>query len=114
LRRPDAGRAWPGGAPPLLGYWIARSHWGGVSPPRRHAPVEPRGNAGHRRVAARHFLDNPASGRVLAKLGFRSTGEIAPVPALRAMAWRRRWAMRWISIRPGIAIAIVASRPEQP
>jgi hypothetical protein len=44
--------------------------------------VEPRGNAGHRRVAARHFLDNPASGRVLAKLGFRSTGEICPGASL--------------------------------
>jgi RimJ/RimL family protein N-acetyltransferase len=31
---------------------------------------------GHRRIVAKHFTDNPNSGRVLAKLGFRSTGEL--------------------------------------
>jgi RimJ/RimL family protein N-acetyltransferase len=30
------------------------------------------------RLEASHFLDNPASGRVLEKLGFRSSGLIAP------------------------------------
>ena len=30
---------------------------------------------GHRRIEASHFLDNPASGRVLRKLGFTPTGE---------------------------------------
>jgi len=37
-------------------------------PPRR-------GGIGHRRIVARHFLDNPASGRVLRRLGFRPTAE---------------------------------------
>lgn len=69
----------PEGAAPLLGYWIARDHWG-----RGYATEAARGllllaaTLGHRRVAARHFIDNPASGRVLAKLGFRPTGEIRP------------------------------------
>jgi RimJ/RimL family protein N-acetyltransferase len=30
-----------------------------------------------RRLNAGHFLDNPASGRVLTKLGFRPTGVVA-------------------------------------
>jgi RimJ/RimL family protein N-acetyltransferase len=30
---------------------------------------------GHARVKANHFTDNPASGRVLEKTGFRRTGE---------------------------------------
>ena len=29
---------------------------------------------GHRRLVAHHFVDNPASGRVLDKLGFRPVG----------------------------------------
>ncbi|MGZ3256570.1 MAG: GNAT family N-acetyltransferase, partial [Croceibacterium sp.] len=33
---------------------------------------------GRRRVLAGHYVDNPASGRVLRKLGFRETGEIRP------------------------------------
>ena len=33
---------------------------------------------GHRRITATHFVDNPASGRVLQKAGFRPTGVIRP------------------------------------
>lgn len=33
---------------------------------------------GLRRLEAFHFVDNPASGRVLAKLGFRPTGRVEP------------------------------------
>jgi RimJ/RimL family protein N-acetyltransferase len=31
--------------------------------------------AGHGRIYADHFVDNPASGRVLRKLGFAATGK---------------------------------------
>ncbi len=31
-----------------------------------------------RAVEASHFIDNPASGRVLEKLGFKPTGIVAP------------------------------------
>jgi RimJ/RimL family protein N-acetyltransferase len=61
-----------------FGYWIARAFWG-----RGYATEAGRallGVARHslrlRRLVAGHFLDNPASGRVLAKLGFRPTGAI--------------------------------------
>ena len=33
---------------------------------------------GLKRLNAGHFIDNPASGRVLTKLGFRATGRVEP------------------------------------
>ncbi|WP_312489529.1 GNAT family N-acetyltransferase [Sphingomonas sp.] len=60
-----------------LGYWLTPSAWGrgyateagrAVVATARHAlPIA--------RLNAWHFADNPASGRVLAKLGFRPTGQ---------------------------------------
>ena len=58
-----------------LGYWIAREHWGqGYATEAGRAVLSIARTLGHRRVRASHFADNPASGRVLAKLGFRPTG----------------------------------------
>ena len=62
---------------PSLGYWIARRYHG-----RGFATEGGRGLLGvtpllgHRRLHAGHFADNPASGRVLRKLGFRPTGAV--------------------------------------
>ena len=59
-----------------LGYWIARSHWGqGYATEAVRAVLRLAVALGHRRLIASHFADNPASGRVLAKVGFRRTGE---------------------------------------
>lgn len=59
-----------------LGYWIARAHWGqGYATEAARAVLRLAQALGHRRVVAGHFIDNPASGRVLRKAGFRSTGE---------------------------------------
>jgi RimJ/RimL family protein N-acetyltransferase len=63
-----------------FGYWIAPRHWGrGYATEAGRALLE---TARHglrlNRLDAGHFLDNPASGRVLEKLGFRPTGIIAP------------------------------------
>lgn len=60
-----------------LGYWIARHHWG-----RGYATEAARGvlsiarMLGYRRIVAAHYLDNPASGRVLRKAGFTPTGKV--------------------------------------
>jgi RimJ/RimL family protein N-acetyltransferase len=69
---------------PALGYWLAPDAWGrgyateagrAVVEMARHAlPID--------RLRAWHFVDNPASGRVLRKLGFRPTGTTAPRPSL--------------------------------
>lgn len=61
-----------------LGYWIARRHWGqGYATEAGRGVLEVAATLGHKRVAASHFRDNPASGRVLTKLGFRPTGKTA-------------------------------------
>lgn len=62
-----------------LGYWIARPHWGqGFATEAGRALLAIASALGLTRLEASHFLDNPASGRVLEKLGFRSSGLIAP------------------------------------
>lgn len=61
-----------------LGYWLARSHWGqGYATEAAQAVLRLAETLGHRRVVAKHFVDNPASGRVLTKAGFRRTGTVA-------------------------------------
>ncbi|MDP8994851.1 MAG: GNAT family N-acetyltransferase [Pseudomonadota bacterium] len=63
-----------------FGYWIALAHWGrGYATEAGRALVAiARHGLRLPRLAAGHFLDNPASGRVLEKLGFRATGRIVP------------------------------------
>jgi RimJ/RimL family protein N-acetyltransferase len=63
-----------------LGYWIARRHWGlGYATEASRAVVAfARAILPARRLVADHFTDNPASGNVLRKLGFRPTGRIVP------------------------------------
>lgn len=60
-----------------LGYWIGRPFWGqGYATEAARALLSLAKALGHRRVVASHFVDNPASGRVLRKLGFCPTGEV--------------------------------------
>ena len=63
-----------------FGYWIARRHWGRgyATEAGRAVLATARHGLRLKRLDAGHFLDNPASGRVLEKLGFRPTGTIAP------------------------------------
>jgi RimJ/RimL family protein N-acetyltransferase len=61
---------------PEIGYWIARDHWGcGYATEAAGAVLKIARALGHRRVVAGHFIDNPASGKVLRKLGFAPTGQ---------------------------------------
>lgn len=61
-----------------LGYWIGRPFWGhGFATEASRAVVEIAKTIGHKKLVASHFTDNPASGKVLRKLGFQSTGKTA-------------------------------------
>lgn len=61
-----------------LGYWIGRKHWGqGFASEAVRAVLPLARLLGHKRIFGRHFIDNPASGRVLEKAGFLPTGGVA-------------------------------------
>lgn len=60
-----------------IGYWIGKSWWG-----RGYATEAARtlvaycfSTGGFRRLTCGHFVDNPASARVIQKLGFRRAGK---------------------------------------
>lgn len=60
-----------------LGYWIARPFWGqGYATEAGRAVLTIARMLGHDRIVASHFLDNPASGKVLEKLKFKPTGRV--------------------------------------
>lgn len=66
-----------GGGAIEIGYWIARDHWGcGYASEAGRAVLTIARTLGYERVLGSHFLDNPASGRVLEKLGFEATGNV--------------------------------------
>lgn len=67
-----------------LGYWLTPSAWGRgfATEAGRAVLATARETLRMRRLVAGHFVDNPASGRVLRKLGFRPTGRIEPRQAL--------------------------------
>jgi len=68
-----------GDVEPELGYWIARSQWGCGYATEAGRAVLALADASLRlpRIKSRHAIDNPASGSVLRKLGFRCTGRKA-------------------------------------
>lgn len=62
-----------------MGYWIARPFWGrGIATEACAALLDIGRTLGLRQLEGAHFLDNPASGRVLEKLGFEPVGIVAP------------------------------------
>ena len=62
-----------------LGYWIARPFWGlGYATEAGTALIDIAKALGITQLEGSHFLDNPASARVLEKLGFKPIGITAP------------------------------------
>ena len=63
-----------------LGYWFTPEAWGrGYATEAGRAVLDiARYALGLKRLHSGHFVDNPASGRVLEKLGFRPIGPIVP------------------------------------
>jgi RimJ/RimL family protein N-acetyltransferase len=66
----------PKGNAAELGYWLGRRYWGkGIATEAGRAVVETAFQAlGFDFLTSGYFVDNPASGRVLSKLGFVETG----------------------------------------
>jgi len=61
-----------------LGYWIARTQWSrGLATEACEAVIDIARTLNLATLEASYFIDNPASGRVLDKLGFEPTGIIA-------------------------------------
>lgn len=69
---------------PELGYWFARTYWGqGYASEAVSAALDwARAHWGQRAVCSEHFIDNPASGRVLVKAGMLYTGVVRQTPCL--------------------------------
>ncbi|MEH3038853.1 MAG: GNAT family N-acetyltransferase [Sphingomonas paucimobilis] len=64
-----------GDQPHVLGYWITPAVWGrGYATEAGRAVLDIAGTLGIERVAAGHYVDNPASGTVLRRLGFLPSG----------------------------------------
>lgn len=70
-----------------IGYWIGKPWWGlGFATEIGKALVElGTDTLGADRLVAGHYDDNPASGRVLEKLGFSYTGEAGELFAMARM-----------------------------
>ena len=85
-----------------LGYWIGKSYWGQGFATEAAAAVMAHGftRSGIKRFICKHLAENPASARVIQKLGFRYVGGTtgwceARQCELPALAYERRrpWGM---------------------
>lgn len=66
-----------------VGYWIEPGSWGrGYATEALTGLLALARLAGHQRIVSRHAADNPASGKVLRKAGFRPTGRARPFRSL--------------------------------
>ena len=62
-----------------LGYWVAQPFWNrGFATEACTALVDIARTLGFQSLEGSHFVDNPASARVLEKLGFEPLGIVAP------------------------------------
>ncbi len=65
----------PDGASAEIGYWIGKPWWGhGYATEAATAMVHHSFAQGIKRLTCCHFVDNPASQRIIEKLGFKPTG----------------------------------------
>jgi RimJ/RimL family protein N-acetyltransferase len=86
----------PGHGKVEIGYWLGRPYWGhGYASEALKAVTAYAAGLGFGPVVASHFVDNPASGRVLEKAGFAPTGEIAPHFSLARAAKTPCRHLRW-------------------
>jgi RimJ/RimL family protein N-acetyltransferase len=91
-----------GGRIATLGYWVGRAFWGRLyaSEAARALVDHAFAQLGFAGLKSGYFKENPASGRVLAKIGFRAAGESlkhslardADVEHLDVVLTRAQWA----------------------
>lgn len=69
---------------PLVGYWIGKPYWGkGICTEALELMIDHiRKTTDITSLISSHFIDNPASGRVMEKCGFVATGDIVCDEAL--------------------------------
>ena len=62
---------------PLVGYWVGKPYWNqGICTEALQLMLQHiRRHTSYTSLICSHFVDNPASGRVMEKCGFRATGE---------------------------------------
>ncbi|WP_235511879.1 GNAT family N-acetyltransferase [Sphingomonas sp. Leaf23] len=71
------------GVPHMLGYWLTPAAWGrGYATEAGRAVLDSAATLGIGRVVAGHYVDNPASGAVLRRLGFVATGTCSTIRSL--------------------------------
>lgn len=68
-----------------LGFWLGEQYWGkGLATEASRAVVEYGFTAGHlEALTSANFIDNPASGRILTKLGFTANGRMRTISIAR-------------------------------
>lgn len=87
------------GEPLEVGYWIGRDYWSrGIAGEALIGAMDWAARSWKKRtIAAGHFIDNPASGRVLCRAGFLYTGRVETRPSrARREAALLRW-MVWLA-----------------
>lgn len=64
---------------PLVGYWIGKPHWNkGICTEALQLMLDHiHRETNYTSLIGSHYIDNPASGRVMEKCGFKATGETA-------------------------------------
>lgn len=64
---------------PLVGYWVGKPYWNqGICTEALQLMIDYiRQETAYTSLISSHFIDNPASGRVMEKCGFVATGETA-------------------------------------
>lgn len=64
---------------PLVGYWIGKPYWNkGICTEALQLMLDHiRRETNYTSLVSSHYIDNPASGRVMEKCGFKATGETA-------------------------------------
>lgn len=93
-----------------MGYWIATPFWGrGFATEGCQALIEIARTLGLDSLEGSHFIDNPASARVLEKLGFEPVGIVAPrMSCARGMEVPARLMRLQLSARVNEAEALAA------